>query len=112
MRDTTTALGAFRSVTLGFFDFGRKDYERIPIDEQVEVLSLVGDFASDEDGEVALHAHVVVGKRDGSAHGGHLLAASVRPTLEAMVVDAPAELRRGAYALRAPYAPESATGPS
>lgn len=90
-----TGIGAFEQATLGFFDFARKDYERIRIDEQVEVLSLVGDFAAVADsGEIKLHAHVVVGKRDGSAHGGHLLEARVRPTLEVMVVDAPANLQR------------------
>lgn len=88
-----TAIGAFETVTLGYFDLKRQDYQHIPVDEQVEVLSLVGDFAT-ADGEIKLHGHVVVGKRDGSAHGGHLLEARVRPTLEVMVVDAPAHLRR------------------
>jgi predicted DNA-binding protein with PD1-like motif len=41
-----------------------------------------------------VHAHVVVGKRDGTAHGGHLLGARVRPTLEVMLTEAPAHLRR------------------
>ena len=69
-----TGLGAFRDVVLGFFELERKDYRRIPIQEQVEVLALIGDVALQ--GETpALHAHVVVGKADGSAHGGHLLEA-------------------------------------
>ncbi|HEX4156272.1 MAG TPA: PPC domain-containing DNA-binding protein [Acidobacteriaceae bacterium] len=40
--------------------------------EQVELLSLSGDEAV-KDGEPQVHAHVVVGRRDGTAHGGHLL---------------------------------------
>ena len=88
-----TAIGAFSEVTLGYFDRERKDYVRIPMREQVEVLSLVGDIAIAK-GEPQLHAHVVVGKRDGSAHGGHLLEARVWPTLEVMVVESPAHLRR------------------
>ena len=88
-----TGLGAFRDVTLGFFDFDRKDYERIEIGEQVEIVSLVGNFAT-QDGEAKLHPHVVVSKRDGTAHGGHLLEGHVRPTLEIVVVDEPAHLRR------------------
>ncbi|SMF72446.1 hypothetical protein SAMN06265365_13021 [Tistlia consotensis] len=88
-----TALGAFRQVTLGWFDLARKDYRRIRIDEQVELLSMVGDFATAE-GEIRFHGHVVVGKSDGTAHGGHLLEAAVRPTLEVMVVDSPDHLRR------------------
>ena len=88
-----TAIGAFEKVTLGFFDFARKDYDRIPIAEQVEVLSLVGNVALDQE-KPKVHTHVVVGKRDGTAHGGHLLEAHVRPTLEVMLVELPEHLRR------------------
>ena len=89
-----TAIGAFERVTLGFFDVTKKDYKRIAIQEQVELMSLVGNIAQDEKGHPKLHAHVVVGKSDGSAHGGHLLDAYVRPTLEVVVVEASQHLRR------------------
>jgi predicted DNA-binding protein with PD1-like motif len=89
-----TAIGAFSEATLGYFDAKKKAYERIPVREQVEVLSLIGDMALDG-GQPKIHAHVVVGKRDGSAHGGHLLEARVRPTLEVMLVESPARLARG-----------------
>lgn len=89
-----TAIGAFSDVVVGFFDLDRKDYERIVIAEQVEVISLVGDIASAPDGTPALHVHVVVGKRDGSAWGGHLIEAHVQPTLEVMLVESPSHLRR------------------
>jgi predicted DNA-binding protein with PD1-like motif len=46
------------------------------------------------DGEPKIHAHVVVGRRDGTALGGHLLDARVRPTLEVVLVETPATLRR------------------
>jgi predicted DNA-binding protein with PD1-like motif len=88
-----TAIGAFERVTLGFFERERKDYKRIIINEQVEVLILVGDIALDGD-EPKVHAHVVVGKRDGTAHGGHLLEARVWPTLEVILVESPQHLRR------------------
>jgi predicted DNA-binding protein with PD1-like motif len=88
-----TAIGAFESATLGYFDWERKVYDRIPIDEQVEVLSLVGDIALDGS-TPKVHAHVVLGRRDGSTVGGHLLEAVVRPTLEVMVIDSPSYLRR------------------
>jgi uncharacterized protein len=89
-----TAIGAFESAVLGFFDLDRKDYARIPIREQVEVVSLIGDIGLGPDGAPTLHAHVVVGRRDGSTCGGHLLEARVRPTLEVMLVESPAWLRR------------------
>jgi len=88
-----TAIGAFREATLGYFDWASKQYEKIPLREQVEVLSLVGDVALEGDAP-KVHAHVVVGKRDGSAHGGHLLDAHVRPTLEVMLTESPAHLQR------------------
>jgi uncharacterized protein len=88
-----TAIGAFSEALLGYFDWEKKDYERIPVKEQVEVLALVGDIAL-QDGRPKLHAHVVLGKRDGSACGGHLLEARVRPTLEVILTESPAHLRR------------------
>lgn len=88
-----TAIGAFSEATLGYFDLDRKDYDRIPVREQVEVLALLGDIAL-QDGKPKLHAHVVLGRRDGSACGGHLLAARVRPTLEVIVTESPTHLKR------------------
>jgi uncharacterized protein len=89
-----TAIGAFSEVTLGYFDRARKDYKRMPLAEQVEVLSLIGDVALDSAGEPKLHAHVVVGLSDGAARGGHLLAGRVWPTLEVILVESPAHLRK------------------
>lgn len=89
-----TAIGAFSEAVLGYFDWEKKDYERIPVTEQVEVLSLVGDIAIQDDNQKKVHAHVVLGRRDGAACGGHLLSAKVRPTLEVILTESPAHLRR------------------
>lgn len=86
-------VGAFERVTLGYFDLAKKEYERIRIDAQVEVMSLAGNISRYED-EPKLHAHIVVGKRDGSAHGGHLIEGVVRPTLEVFVTTSGTQLRR------------------
>jgi predicted DNA-binding protein with PD1-like motif len=88
-----TAIGAFSRVVVAYFDWGKKAYQKIPIDEQVEVLSLVGDITLDN-GKPKVHAHLVVGKSDGTAHGGHLVEGQVRPTLEIVMTDTPAYLRR------------------
>ena len=88
-----TGIGALTDVVLGYFQWDRKAYKRIPVDEQVEVLTLAGDIAL-ENGEPKVHAHVVIGKSDGSAYGGHLLEARVRPTLEVILVESPTPLRR------------------
>jgi predicted DNA-binding protein with PD1-like motif len=88
-----TAIGALRDVTLGWFDWQAKEYRKIPVDEQVEVLTLAGDVAVNE-GKPAVHAHVVVGDGQGDARGGHLLAGHVRPTLELVIDEPPAHLRK------------------
>ncbi|GAA4505606.1 MULTISPECIES: PPC domain-containing DNA-binding protein [Nonomuraea] len=88
-----TAIGAFSGATLGYFDPERGGYLRIPVREQVEVLSLTGDIAV-ADGRPQIHAHAVVGLRDGATRGGHLLEATVWPTLEVIVRESPVWLRK------------------
>jgi predicted DNA-binding protein with PD1-like motif len=89
-----TGIGAFQNCVLGYFDWQKKDYKKIPVPEQVELLSLVGDIAEKEDGAPQIHAHVVVGTSAGKALGGHLLEAHVRPTLELILTESPVHLRR------------------
>jgi predicted DNA-binding protein with PD1-like motif len=88
-----TAIGAFSRAVLGFFDFSLKDYKRIEVDEQVELVSMLGDVAL-EDGQPKLHVHAVLGREDGTTRGGHLLEAFVRPTLEVVLTENPTYLRR------------------
>lgn len=88
-----TAIGALSGAVLGYFDWGRKSYDRIPVDDQVEVLSLIGDIALDGT-QPKVHAHVVLGRRDGSTVGGHVLEATVRPTLEVILVESPSYLAK------------------
>jgi len=88
-----TAVGAFERATVGWFDRAAKQYRRIPVDQQCEVLSLVGDVAEGPSG-ASLHAHVVLGLADGTTRGGHLLEGWVFPTLEVIVTEAPARLRK------------------
>lgn len=88
-----TAVGAFKTAVVGWFDRGAKDYRRIPVGEQCEVLSLVGDIAVGREGPVP-HLHAVLGLQDGSTRGGHLLEGHVWPTLEVIIQDSPAELAK------------------
>lgn len=89
-----TGIGACERVTLGFYDLEQKDYQKIEVNEQIEVMSLIGNLSLGPNGEPKVHGHIVVGKADGTAHGGHLLEAVVRPTLELFLIESPAELRR------------------
>jgi len=88
------AVGALSSVRLGWFSWESKQYEpSVSLDEQVELLSLIGDVAV-KDGEPVVHAHAVIGKKDGTAHGGHLLNARIRPTCEVVLTESPAHLQK------------------
>ena len=89
-----TAIGAFERATVGWFDMASKSYRKIEVNEQCEVLSAIGDVAVGDDGKPSLHVHIVLGLADGSTRGGHLLAGTVRPTLEVVLTEVPAVLRR------------------
>jgi uncharacterized protein len=88
-----TAIGAFEQATVGWFDREVRQYRPIDVHQQCEVLSLVGDIAAGSDGPQP-HLHAVLGLPDGSTRGGHLLAGLVWPTLEVIIRETPAELRK------------------
>lgn len=88
------AIGALSEVELGWFNWETKQYQTaVKLSEQVELLSLIGDVAM-KDGKPQVHAHLVVGRKDGTAHGGHLLRATVRPTCEIVLTENPDHLRK------------------
>jgi uncharacterized protein len=94
-----TAVGAFERAVIGWFDRAAKDYRRITVGQQCEVLSLIGDIAvapgaDGGPGQPQPHLHAVLGLADGTTRGGHLLEGRVWPTLEVVVREAPAELRK------------------
>lgn len=89
-----SAIGAFSHGVISYFDWESKEYRNIPVEEQVEVAALSGDVALDPDGQPAVHVHVVLGRRDGSALAGHLSKGVVRPTLELIVTETPAHLHK------------------
>lgn len=88
-----TAIGALSSVVLGWLDPEKHLYRENPIHEQVEVAGMTGDFALYQ-GKPALHTHIVVGRRDGTASGGHVIEAIVSPTLEVFVTVDPIPLQK------------------
>jgi predicted DNA-binding protein with PD1-like motif len=89
-----TAVGGFERASLGYFDYATRTFIRNEVDEQVELLTLVGNVAEGEDGTPKLHCHVVLGRSDATTRGGHLVEATVRPTFEAIIEETPAHLKR------------------
>ena len=88
------AIGALSYAQLGWFNWKTKKYDpACVLSEQVELLSLIGDIAL-KDGVPQVHAHGVVGRADGTAHGGHLLEARVRPTCELILTESPIHLQK------------------
>ncbi|HEX5598957.1 MAG TPA: PPC domain-containing DNA-binding protein [Micromonosporaceae bacterium] len=81
-----TGVGGLQGGELGYYDRKLRDYSLIPIAEQVEVLSLLGDVA-EHDGQPVVHLHAVLGRKDGSALGGHLMRGQVWPVLEVIVTE-------------------------
>jgi len=83
------ALGAFARASVAYFDWQAKKSKDIAVEEQVEVITPIGDIVPDEKGKASLHAHVVLGLWDGSIRGGHLQEGIVRPTLEITITETP-----------------------
>lgn len=75
------AIGALRNATIAYWHPVRQLYEEIAVNEQVEVVSMTGNLAPSVDG-TKMHAHIILGKRDGSTVAGHFLRGTVYPTLE------------------------------
>jgi len=91
---TILGLGGFERLTLGFFDYANKAFHKNEVNEQVELLSMIGNIAETADGQPSLHIHVVVGRIDATTRGGHLVAGFVRPTMEVVIEESPEHLKR------------------
>jgi uncharacterized protein len=88
------AIGALSYAKLGWSNWEAKKYDlACVLDEQVDLLSLIGNIAL-ADGEPQVHAHLVLGRSDGIAYGGHLLEARVRPTSELILNESPSHLQK------------------
>jgi len=89
-----TAIGACEHAVIAYWNRETKEYEKIDVGEQVEVVSLTGNLARGENDEPRLHAHVALGKRDGTLIGGHFVSAIVYPTLELFLTKSSVVLHR------------------
>jgi predicted DNA-binding protein with PD1-like motif len=87
-------IGAALSAELAYFNMPAKRYEIIPVQEVTEVISFLGNLGRGEDDRSIVHVHGTLGRRDGSAVGGHVMSLLVGATLELDLEVLPGTLRR------------------
>ncbi|OHB75280.1 MAG: hypothetical protein A2Z34_01800 [Planctomycetes bacterium RBG_16_59_8] len=90
---TVSALGAVEKTTLGWFDRRRRVYVKRTFRGVVELASLTGNIARLGKNPI-LHAHVVCSGRSFRSVAGHLFSATVAVTVECVVIETGALLRR------------------
>jgi predicted DNA-binding protein with PD1-like motif len=88
-----SGIGAFERAVLGFYQLERRDYHRVQVSEETEVVSLLGNLSRTEEGP-RVHLHAGLGRKDGSMIGGHLFEGVVSATLELFVREEPGVLTR------------------
>jgi len=69
-------IGALKQFTIGYFNLHTKQYNFKTFNEDVELISCMGNVAYKE-GEPMIHLHVTVGKDDFSILAGHLSQPSI-----------------------------------
>ena len=88
-----SAIGAVKSVALGFFDPNTKKYKELTLHKPFELTSLVGNITS-KDGEIYTHFHATISDTDLRVYGGHLTHAQVTTTVEAIITPLKGEVER------------------
>ncbi len=80
-------IGSLKEACLGFYEEG--EYKRIEVKKPLEIASCMGNISVKENGELIIHAHMVVSDKSGNAYGGHLLkGCKVAATAELMLIEA------------------------
>ncbi len=70
-----TVIGALDHCVLGYYDFIGRQYQSREFPDPIEIVSCMGNV-SEKDGEIFVHAHMVVAGEDYQCHGGHLMPGS------------------------------------
>jgi predicted DNA-binding protein with PD1-like motif len=86
-------IGAVSRVHLGYFDREKKEYKDFTIEEDLEIVSGIGNISRHE-GKYIVHVHIVAADETGRCYGGHLLeGCEVSVTIE-LVISEVTELKR------------------
>lgn len=87
-------LGGSLQATLGFYDLDKKEYDWREFEGLREVVSLTGNLARDENGELVVHLHAVLSDREFRTVAGHLKDLTAGATLELFIHRAYQPIRR------------------
>ncbi len=88
-----TGIGSVHNARLGYFDRSSREYLSRGVEDDCEIVSLVGNIAVKE-GKAFPHLHVTLGTRDFQAVAGHLFEGRVAATCELFVRPLPAAVQR------------------
>ncbi len=87
-------IGAVSKAKLGYFHREAVEYRDFTVDEDVEVVSCMGNIATHE-GSLVVHAHMIVADEAGKCWGGHLLqGCEVSVTIELVIIETELQLIR------------------
>jgi predicted DNA-binding protein with PD1-like motif len=87
-------IGAVSKAKLGYFHTEAVEYRDFMVNEDVEVVSCIGDIST-HNGNLVVHAHMVVADEAGKCWGGHLMAGcEVSVTIELVIIETEIELIR------------------
>ncbi|MFX1560510.1 MAG: PPC domain-containing DNA-binding protein [Promethearchaeota archaeon] len=87
-------IGAVSKARLGYFDREATEYRDFTVNEDVEVVSCMGNIAT-HDGNLVVHAHMIVADEAGKCWGGHLMSGcEVSVTIELVIIETEIELIR------------------
>jgi predicted DNA-binding protein with PD1-like motif len=80
-----SGLGAASEVTLGFYNLSAKDYKWRTFGSTMEIVSLGGNIAYDEQGKLILHLHGSFANDEFQVVGGHIKDLVAGATVELFV---------------------------
>lgn len=89
-----SGIGSFSRASLGWYDFGRKQFRRLPRQGTLEVVAFTGNVTLNREGAPIVHVHCAVADEQGALTGGHLLEATVAATLEVFLTEEPQPVRK------------------
>ena len=73
---TFSIIGAVSSVTVGAYDQKQQVYVTFKEESQLEIVNCVGNVSL-KDGDPVVHAHIVLGDKQGKTMGGHLFSETI-----------------------------------